>query len=181
MLAGFVGGGGNWFIETQGANRLDSWESRWQVGDRERPDKRIWRVNYLRIRSGVPPQRSPSDDLEQLKTEFRHVLEAIAEFSRSQNLTPFTQAFECSLARLESPAPLDGLHHADIAPPNFLPLTANQLLGAAETAWVFGAMGSWNDLGFQGEIQAQYEEVSEKLYRLLNRVIVAAANSRANP
>jgi hypothetical protein len=54
-----------------------------------------------------------------------------------------------------------------------------QLLGAAETAWVFGGMGSWNDMGFHGETQTHYEEVSEELYKLVNKVIVASANSRS--
>jgi hypothetical protein len=36
-------------------------------------------------------------------------------------------------------------------------------------------MGSWNDQGFAG--QDRYEHLSENLYKLLNRVIVAAANS----
>ena len=45
MLVGFVGGGGKWLIEAVG-NGSDYWESGWQVGDRGRADKKIWRVNY---------------------------------------------------------------------------------------------------------------------------------------
>jgi hypothetical protein len=104
-------------------------------------------------------------------------LQEIAEFSRSQNLDWFTKAFESGLYRLESPTPFENLYHKDIAPPEFLSLSATQLLGAVEAAWVFGGMGSWNDQGFEGQAQSVYEEVSEKLYRLFNRVIVAATNS----
>jgi hypothetical protein len=37
-------------------------------------------------------------------------------------------------------------------------------------------MGSWNDQGFEGETNAQYERLSDDLYRLLNVAIVTAAN-----
>jgi hypothetical protein len=42
---------------------------------------------------------------------------------------------------------------------------------------VFGGMGSWNDQGFDADTQLRYEALSEKLYQLLNRAIVVAANS----
>ena len=37
--------------------------------------------------------------------------------------------------------------------------------------------GSWNDQNFGAGTQPRYEELSEKLYQLLNRAIVMAANS----
>jgi hypothetical protein len=177
MLVGFVGGGGKWLIETRGPDHSDYWEPRWQIGNRDRADKKIWRVTYVRIGSGKPSSRDESENLETLKDEMRQTLQEIAQFSRSQNLDSFTKAFESGLHRLESPTPLESLHHKDIAPPDFLPLSANQLLGSAEAAWVFGGMGSWNDQEFEGRAQSRYEELSEKLYQLLNRVIVAATNS----
>jgi hypothetical protein len=51
------------------------------------------------------------------------------------------------------------------------------LISPAQAAWVFGGMGSWNDQGFDGQTQDRYERLSENLYKLLNRVIVTAANS----
>ena len=38
---------------------------------------------------------------------------------------------------------------------------------ACEAAWVFGGMGSWNDLGFQGEDQQTYERLSHRLFQLV--------------
>ncbi len=46
---------------------------------------------------------------------------------------------------------------------------------------VFGGMGSWNDIGFEGDDQVLYDRLSEDLYRLLNVAIVAAANASASP
>jgi hypothetical protein len=182
MLVGFVGGGGKWLIAAEGPDRKDFWESRWQVKDRSRADRRIWRVTYVRIQDdGKLLKRDHSADLEKLKADLCQGLKDIAAFSCAQNLNLFTKAFESGLARLESPTPLQGLYHTDITPTGFLPLTADQLLGAAEAAWVFGGMGSWNDMGFEGKTQTHYEEVSGRLYQLLNKVIVAAANSRSLP
>jgi hypothetical protein len=178
VLVAFVGGGGKWLIEACGPQASDYWVPRWQLGERGRKDKRIWRVSYIRVLTGARPTRGePADDLSQLKVELKKCLEEIAEFSRSHKLDPFTKLFESSMARLESPAPLEGLYHEGFVPPGFLPLRATQLLGSADAAWVFGGMGSWNDQSFQGETQAQYERVSEALYQILNQVIAAAANS----
>lgn len=176
-LVGFIGGGGKWLIETRGLSYSDFWKPRWQLGNRDRKDKKIWRVSYVRVLSRMPLTQARPDDLEQLRLELKQCLERIAQFSRSQNLEWFTKAFESAFARLESQDPLADVYHTDIAPSGFLSLAANQLLGSAQAAWVFGGMGSWNDLGFEGPAQARYEQLSEELYQLLNRVIVAAANS----
>jgi hypothetical protein len=181
MLVGFVGGGGKWIIETRGPKHSDYWESRWQIGNRDRADKKIWRVAYVRVGNGKPSPWEESDNLKTLKDEMRQTLQEIAQFSRSQNLDSFSKAFESGLYRLESPTPFQNLYHADIAPLESLPLSASQLLGSAEAAWVFGGMGSWNDQGFDGQAQTRYQELSEKLYQLLNRVIVAATNSGIRP
>jgi hypothetical protein len=177
MLVGFVGGGGKWLIETRGPKHSDFWESRWIVGNKDSSDKKIWRVTYMRIATSKPSDRDYSENLEGLKEEMRENLMQITQFSRSQNLDWFTKAFESGLSRLDSQTPFEGLYHKDIAPIDFLPLFAEQLLGSAEAAWVFGGMGSWNDQGFGGQTQERYEDLSESLYKLLNRVIVAAANS----
>jgi hypothetical protein len=177
MLVGFVGGGGKWLIETCGPEHSDFWESRWLVGKKDSVDKKIWRVRYIRISTGKPSYRDGSENLDSLKDEMRENLREIAQFSRSQNLDWFTKAFESGISRLDSRTPFEGLYHTDIAPVDFLPLSAEQLLGSAEAAWVFGGMGSWNDQGFEGPTQKRYEHVSENLYKLLNRVIVAATNS----
>lgn len=177
MLVGFVGCGGKWLIETRSAERAEYWEARWQIGNRERQDKKIWRVSYFRIHTGKPSEPAQSDDLTQLKVELHECLENIANFSRSHRLDWFTAAFDSGIARLQSNTPMEGLYHQDIAPPDFLCPSANQLLGSVDAAWVFGAMGSWNDQGFEGENQTRYEELSERLFRLLNKAIVAAVNS----
>lgn len=179
MLVGFVGGGGKWLIEVYQPNFRHHWESRWKVGDRERKDKRIWQVVYVRVPSSKVYHQNQTENLAELKVELRKVLAEIAHFARSQDLGFFADAFESGVERLESRTPFEGLPHNDLAPGDFLSLDASQLIGAAEAAWVFGGMGSWNDVYFDEAEKTNYNNLSEKLYQLLNRSIVAAANSCA--
>ena len=68
-------------------------------------------------------------------------------------------------------------YHRDLSPAGFLQADAVVMLDAAQSSYVFGGMGSWNDMGFAKETQKEYEQVSEDLFRALNEVIVAATNT----
>ena len=68
-----------------------------------------------------------------------------------------------------------GFYHSDLGPANSYPLAAKQLLFAAGNAWVFGGMGSWNDLGFDDcETNALYDRLSAQLYTCINTAVVVA-------
>ena len=56
-------------------------------------------------------------------------------------------------------------------------IEANAILDACQSCWVFAGMGSWNDMGFDGDDQKIYEEVSERLFQSATGAIVAATNS----
>ncbi len=177
MLVGFVGGGGRWLIEAVRPKGSDYWEARWEVGDRDREDRRIWRVSYGRIAANAPSSSGSRANAEEIRARLAVNLQRIAEFARTHRQDGFAKAFESALACLSSDEPLGGVYHTDIAPPGSLPKVEAQLLGAAQSAWVFGGMGSWNDIRFDGADQTQYDELSEELYGLLNASIVTAANS----
>ena len=178
LLAGFVGDGGRWLIEVQTSGLSDYWEARWQVGDRTRKDRRIWRVTYSRVAKNQPPITPQAlEDLERLLQEFDQHLIAIEEFAHAQKLDNFANLFQRARSRLHSDPPYSDQYYGDLTRAEFLPLDAYKLLAACEDAWVFGGMGSWNDQGFDADTQPRYEALSEKLYQLLNRSIVVAANS----
>jgi len=179
MLAGFIGGGGRWMIEATRPTGADYWEARWEVGDRTQPDKKIWRVTYGWIASHDCAAHDPSEGIAEIKARLAQSLTSIESFARKHQLDGFAKAFDASLSCLTSAEPTTAVYHTDIAPPNFLPPAANQLLAAVQAAWVFGGMGSWNDLGFEENDQKEYEVLSEALYRLLNIAIVVAANTSA--
>jgi hypothetical protein len=178
MLVGFVGGGGRWLMETTGPKGSDFWEGRWEVGDQSRADKKIWRVTYGRIAADQPTSPHVSNDLQSLRQRLTKNLTEISAFAYHQRLEGFAKAFETGLSNLASSSPGTGLYHNDLLTAG-MPLTAAQLLSASQASWVFGGMGSWNDLGFDGDDQRTYEDLSEDLYKLLNDSIVSAANSTA--
>ncbi len=176
MLVGFVGGGGRWLIQASKPGTSDYWEARWTMGDQRRTDHRIWRVTYGRIARSRPIEAAGQVDLRVIRERFHGVLVEIRAFAVKQDLAGFANCFTKGLDDLDSESPANGFHK-ELLNASLLPVSAIQLLSAAQSSWVFGGMGSWNDLGFDGQDQAIYERLSEELYTVVNQAIVAAANS----
>lgn len=177
MSVGFVGGGGRWLIEAVKPAVSDAWEARWQVGDQEDPERRIWLVTYGRTVANHSHVSLQEVGAERLRKELQVVLSEIASFAEKQQLDGFAKCFRAGLEVLGSENPLAKVYHSDLAPPQTLPLAGEQLLSVAQATWVFGGMGSWNDLGFDGSDQQTYESLSDRLFGLLNQAVVEAANS----
>jgi hypothetical protein len=182
LSVAFAGGGGRWLIEAVRGSRaaplVDRWEAKWSIGDRKDPERKIWSVAYGRVESGVAPLAQNERPLAMLKAELDAALTRTQSFAAAKELEGFAAAFHEAGRALSSPMPLSDRFHADIAP-STLPLEAKQLLAAAEIGWVFGGMGSWNDLGFKGEEGREYEQLSDHLFDLLIEAICVAANTSA--
>lgn len=176
MSAAFVGGGGTWMMEVLKENgRSEFWAARWNVWNQEAPEQRIWRVSYGLLRESTTEPYS-AREIDIVKVNFKDCLEAIHTFSSRENCGGFTQCFADALTALSDPA-VDIVYHKDIAPSNQLTRDALSMLNASMIAWVFGGMGSWNDMGFEGAVQKEYEVVSENLFRVINEAIEASAGS----
>jgi hypothetical protein len=58
------------------------------------------------------------------------------------------------------------------------PDSAKRLLAEALEAWVFGGMGSWNDVVLTGDTdRAKYDKLTSSLYAAVIDACVAAANA----
>lgn len=173
MSVALVGGGGRWLIETVCPGGSDYWEAKWEVGDANRPDQKIWRVTYGRIARNQKTATTNIPSVDGLSAELGQTLQDAIAFSTKHKLDWFGKAFESGYSALkaESEPELNG-----IALKGQLPLPASRLLSASQAAWVFGGMGSWNDLGFDGDDQRQYEAISDNLFRLINSSLIATAN-----
>ncbi len=177
MSAGFVGGAGIWAMEAVQQNRKSAiWLSRWEVWYQNAPERRIWRVCYGRV-SEMRSPIAPVTDLESLAGRFRSALADIHQFSERHNCGGFTACFSKAIETLDSGGEKRHGYHQDLAPDGCLPSLAMRLLDACQSAWVFGGMGSWNDMTFDGEVQVEYDRMSEQLFLSLNEVIQAAANA----
>jgi hypothetical protein len=176
MSAGFVGGAGTWSMEAVQPNGKSAvWLSRWQVWDQNAADRRIWRVSYGRVSGKRSSIRVA--DLEASAGRFRSALADIHRFSEQQDCGGFTACFSKAIETLNSGGEKRHGYHRDLAPDGCLPSLAMRLLDACQSAWVFGGMGSWNDMAFAGEAQVEYDRTSQQLFLTLNEAIQAAANA----
>ena len=166
-------GGGRWLIESVGPAGSDFWLASWKLGNRDRPDRRIWQVAYGRVEQGQATATPEPTSLDALSRELQELLPDAIAFSHRHELDGFAEAFEAALAALTAASEPD-LH--GLAPPGQLPPAAARLLAASLHAWVFGGMGSWNDIVFRGEDDKEYQRISEKLYGLINSATVEAVN-----
>lgn len=178
MLAGFVGCGGTWMMEVTGEDgRSNFWTDRWEVWDPNASDNRIWRVRYGMV-GEAQTRPYAGRPISEVISDFRKSLELIHDFSARHDCRGFTECFANALKALNDPSADIG-YHKDLAVPNQLTEEATSMLKASMSAWVFGGMGSWNDLGFDGAAQEEYERFSEALFNVLSEAIEAAATSTA--
>jgi len=176
MSAGFVNGGGIWYMEVvYPKNRSNFWIARWNVWNREAAEQRIWRVVYGCVSKGANFQLGPHD-FQSAVSRLVQTLHEIHAFSAKHNGGGFTQCFAEALDTLNSGGTNLHGYHKNLAPAGCLSQQARTLLDACQKAWVFGGMGSWNDMGFDGMDRTEYERVSENLFRDLNEAIAAGAN-----
>ena len=177
MSVGFVKGGGRWFIESQQARVSDLWQARWQSLNKDDPDRKVWDVAYFRIDHGRPHIPLQTKSITALRQDLMMVLTKIEAFAARQKLEYFAGVFRKATGLLSSDHPLAQTYHSDFAPTPAMPLEAKQILGAVQTAWVFGGMGTWNDLGFDGDDQRESDALSGELFLLLNQAICSAVNT----
>ena len=176
-LAGMVGGGGTWYIEAVYKSYSNLWSNRWQVQDANAADGRIWTVNYGRTSWR---QKTLNIQVEQgrVKEQLASTLRELIQFALKQNLESWARQFESALALLDSEEPNEQYYHKDLMPLNNYSITARQILFSAGQAWVFGGMGSWNDLSFSNkEDNDLYEKLSGRLYYGIIEAVVSAVNS----
>jgi len=180
ITAGVVGGPKWWSIE---AIRTDSvsefWIPKWEIGNRDAPDQKIWRVTYgLWEVSATSPAGLRS--FEEISGDFRLALEQVRAFAEREHCG-FIKHFDDALLALND-TQADTSSFDDWIPPQMLDPMAIAILKAASRAWVFGGMGSWNDLGYDDKaVQNEYEDLTDRLYAIVNDAIEAAASSSMPP
>ena len=172
--AGFVGGGPAWIIEAVGAEQSTLWQGHDRLGDRGDPQQKIWLNTYLlsaRTKLETHQRMALADASRTLEKALREI-ETLA-----RDLAPaWSETFASARASLNADKP-DAFYYADIADCARFSVEQRQILGAVSMGWVFGGMGSWNDMAAPEARAAEYERVSEELFCALIDAICALANS----
>jgi hypothetical protein len=176
MLAGFVGGSGTWLIEAVYSSYSDFWANRWEVTRRNDTDRKIWSVSYGRTQVQQPTANF-CPDVQQTKEILTNNLTAIQSFAKKHQLDNWAAIFQNALRVLHSSESEAVFNQALIDKFNY-PLPALQLIYSAIAAYVFGGMGSWNDLAFETkEEYEEYQKLSVSLYSSINRAFISGINS----
>lgn len=176
--AGFVGGGGRKIIECVHAATMDGWESGWRVGNQKDPERKIWLVNYARIGEAMPRRDIIPYNMTSLVHMLKDALVDVAVFAKKHDQSRgWVETFDAAMACISAKVPLDGSFNFKGCERMMPDERAQRLLAAADTGWVFGAMGSWNDIGFEGDTQKEYDAVSDRLFSVMIDAITTAANS----
>ncbi len=113
--------------------------------------------------------------LEETKMKLRKILEEMIAFTISNELKNWQSIFERAKFRLSNN------HDEEILKKGFLPegcykIEARQIISACDEAWVFGGMGSWNDI-ILGQNGQGYRQLTDKLYSTLYASLTSAINS----
>jgi hypothetical protein len=170
----FVGGGSVWVITTQTIDgRSFSWVPIWQHQKSEPPLSKPWKVEYQAFndtRSFEVPDTAAATEI------LRSALTDIHRFATDLEIPFWPSLFERASGWLEGTE--SDLHHNDLCPEGALSADARRLLYACQTSWVFGGMGSWNDI-YETQ-NPKYPIVSKALFNAVNSGIVAAVNSSAS-
>ncbi|MBN1209223.1 MAG: hypothetical protein JXB05_30475 [Myxococcaceae bacterium] len=105
-------------------------------------------------------------------------LEAVREFSERHELRYWSKHFRRCLLRLSlEPQPLEDVQ--ELLQLVGVPVPAVQLVNAAMASEVFGGMGSWNDLAFDGPDAEEYQRLSNRLLLAVKAALRAGLNSSA--
>lgn len=156
------------------ASKPEAWHAEWQVTKGAAADRRIWSVAYRNvpdIGTGLEP-RSQQD----VRDALYEVLDEAVQFSGLHHMA-FAESFVSAQRALDDSAPLRDFYHKDMIPEDMLALGDMQLFGCAARAWVFGGMGSWNDVWFEGDDRDIYRDLSDRLFWTIIEALVVATNA----
>jgi hypothetical protein len=169
VSAGFMGGVPVGLLSAGSAgSRL--WEAQWSAGTRVADGAQILIANYLSEPVSTKPERVGTDVATH---DLDRALRRAGEFADRQQLPDWARVF--AAARQQRAG--DGTPYRDLFPASWPDADGPRLADMALAAWVFGGMGSWNDLGFpEREAQAEYEQISRDLFEAVLRACVAAVN-----
>ncbi|HLK99417.1 MAG TPA: hypothetical protein VK539_02490 [Myxococcaceae bacterium] len=131
---------------------------------------------YLPV--GVEDEVTVARDLNGCRTALTRALKSVQDFAQQQELKYWSKYFRRCLLRLSlEPQPLDDL--LELLMVNGLSVPALQLVNAAMASDVFGGMGSWNGLSFEGPDAPSYRVLSDRLLAAMRAGYRAGINTSA--
>jgi hypothetical protein len=135
-------------------------------------------LSFELLSVGPGNEATVARDVNASRVSLSRVLKAVMEFAQRQGLKYWSKHFRRCLQRLAlEPQPLEDV--VELLMTNALPMPAIQLVNAAMAADVFGGMGSWNDLTFEGSDAKTYQDLSNRLLQVMRDSFRTGINSSA--
>ena len=162
-------------VESDSTQDFVLWYPKWTTGG---PSGKPWNVEYRGLHFPFS-HAIELMELDEVKTKLHLAISQADDFSRhcGLDLSFFADRFAQALNQLDSQKPVMPFNQ-DLLPECGYGLVSRQVLAAAQLAYVFGGMGSWNDLGFPDpDMQKQYESISNVLYQAVKLSILMASNT----
>lgn len=172
-------GGGDWHLQVDYPDKSEAWAAAWEfVNGSENGRESYWNVTYAGVLiEGMPAVEK--HDLGEMEARLRQALVEVERFARGNGEENWADVFKRALNNL------DGSERAqpgEMLPEEGYSREARMIVSAAAGAWVFGGMGSWNDIYFPDEqVRADYGRSSARLYDAVVASMVAATNSFERP
>lgn len=149
-----------WIVEAELGTHTEGWQAGGKAAPKpERVGSRLWRVTYEQVESQAGPLTRHAT-IDEATEGLRHAVRNAFAFCRRIG-SDWSEWFERALQQLENREP-DIAFHPDMLPDRGIPPPTRQLVAAASHAWVFGGMGSWNDLWLADNTLARSTGVSRK-------------------
>lgn len=169
MTAGFVGGNGENSIMTWYKDGGVKWKVGYFHNEEAKKVEETWDVVYAS--QPIKELNKPEDiDLSKTKKRLEDALNKVLALCEKEGEDLFRKRFVNAKQALTTEvfSSENSIFNLKIYPKgDNSPLEQKQLIEAACQAFVFGGMGSWNDIGVEDAHAKEYNEVSDELYDCL--------------
>ncbi len=165
-------GGGDWFIRSCLPDDSEEWHARVSLDPTD--EAKPWALRYV----SEPARREqiPRPRVAEAADGLRTALAEAERLSRRERLSFVAQFVRARRVLDPRPPPPPG-RFADLVPAGDFRSEPGRLLLAGMRAWVFGGMGSWNDVWLEDdELERDFSRVTAELWRAVLTAIVAGTN-----
>ncbi|MGY5857766.1 MAG: hypothetical protein RTU63_00235 [Candidatus Thorarchaeota archaeon] len=176
ISAAFVGGGSWWIIEVQFDSTSDLYLSGWVPPDTVGDGR--GKTHYLLFNHDMKHLDDISLSVSEAREKLHTILRELAEFSRKfKHVEHWANNFESASDVLDEFEPTAD---DEFIPTGIYPKEVRQLIEAVFASWVFGGMGSWNDMAhmaMSADNHKSHAQLSEELYSAMCDAVVSAVNN----
>jgi len=153
------------------------WRTKWSLVESLPAPEGLWKIVYWE--SDNSPIITDFPDIDIAYEDLEQSLVEAQEFSVSSKWG-WEKWFRDAIQLLHNPLPVQPFY-ADLIPNTFENTKVRRLLAGALKAWVFGGLGSWNDMYITDVSQgAEYQRISRNLYQSVIQALGAITNLTAS-